>query len=444
MEALAMNNARSSAGTSGLSRRGFMHSSAALAAALAAGGVVLPSRANAAVPSRTALKVGVIGCGGRGRGAAANILAASPDTEIVALGDIFPERVATALTQLAKLDAGMASRVKVPQERCFTGFESYAGVLDAGVDVVILATPPGFRPAHFEAAINAGKHVFMEKPVAVDPVGVRRVIEAAKAAQEKSCSVVAGTQRRHEVCYHEAKKRIDDGAIGDVVGASVYWNQGGLWKVDPRTEWSDMEWQIRNWLYFAWLSGDHIVEQHVHNLDVGAWYLGDSPVSCSGMGGRQVRTAAEYGHVFDHFAVEFEYAGGRRMHSYCRQIDGCTSRVEEIIHGTRGYARLSQFGTAEIHGANPWKWRGEQTDPYTQEHIDLIASITGNGPYLNHGVRIAESTLLAIMGRMSAYTGKTVTWKHAMESRLDLTPPAMEFGPLLAPPVPVPGREPLV
>lgn len=422
-----------------LSRRDF--SAAALAAA---GGLAFPSLSRAARPSASALKVGVIGCGGRGTGAAQNILEAAPDTEIVAMGDMFKDRTDGSRAELAKMDKSMADRVKVTDDRVFHGFDAYQKVLDSGVDIVILASAPGFRAQHFAAAIDAGKHVFMEKPVAVDPAGVRQVIAAAKRAQEKKLSVVAGTQRRHEVCYHEAKKRIEDGAIGRVLGATVYWNQGGLWKHNRKPDWTDMEWQIRNWLYFSWLSGDHIVEQHVHNLDVAYWFLGDLPTGCIGMGGRQVRTAPEYGNAFDHFAVEFEYPDGRFITSYCRQIDGCSSRVVEIIHGTEGTARLAQFGTAEIKGRTDWKWKGEQRNPYTQEHVDLLASITGTGPYLNHGLRIAESTMLAIMGRMSAYTGKAVSSEFAYASKLNLLPERLELGSIPVPPVAVPGQTPLV
>jgi predicted dehydrogenase len=282
----------------------------------------------------------------------------------------------------------------------------------------------------------------MEKPVAVDPTGVRMVIEAGRIARDKKLSVVAGTQRRHELAYNEAFMRVRDGAIGTVHSAAVYWNQGGLW-MNPRLPgWTDVEWQLRNWLYFAWLSGDHIVEQHVHNLDVAHWFMGDVPSRVSAQGGRQVRTSPEYGHVFDHFACDFEYEDGRRISSYCRQIDGCSTRCEEVIHGTEGRVVLSQFGHAEIFGRNPWKWRGEQTNPYEQEHKDLIASITGTGPYLNHAERIARSTMMAIMGRTSAYSGKAITWDQAMDSKLCLMPSTLALGPLPSPDVAVPGKTP--
>ncbi|HMN42585.1 MAG TPA: Gfo/Idh/MocA family oxidoreductase [Phycisphaerales bacterium] len=426
-----------------LSRRDFTAATALTSASFAVG---LSTRARAhSTPHNSSprLKVGLIGCGGRGTGALSDMLKASPDVELHAMGDVFKDRLDGSRGSLTTLEGGLADRAAVPDDRCFTGFDAYQHVLASGIDIAILATPPGFRAQHFAAAIDAGKHVFMEKPVAVDPAGVRTVIAAAAKAKEQNLSVVAGTQRRHEVAYNEAYQRIQEGAIGPVHSAAVHWNQGGLWMNKRRPEWSDMEWQLRNWLYFAWLSGDHITEQHVHNLDIAHWYMGGPPKRVIAMGGRQVRTSPDYGHVFDHFACEFEYEGGRRVTSYCRQIDGCASRVEEFIHGADGYARLAQFGTAEIYGKNPWKWKGQQTNPYEQEHKDLLASITGSGPYLNHGERIAHSTLMAIMGRMSAYSGKALSWTDALTSPLNLLPSTLALGPLPTPDVAGPGKTPL-
>lgn len=437
---------------SDLTRRDLLLTTAASGAAILAGSALAsaPAAAPATARGSRRLRVAVIGCGGRGTGAAFNALAASPDVEIWALADAFADRLAGSASELEKHHG---ARATVPADRRFVGLDAFTKALATDCDIAILATPPGFRPAHFAAAVAAGKHVFMEKPVAVDPAGVRTVIAAAKAARERQLSVVSGTQRRHEQCYLNAHKRVVNGAIGPVQSATVYWNQGSLWHHKPRPEWSDAEWQMRNWLYFAWLSGDHIVEQHVHNLDVAAWFMGIGsasddtdgvmPVSVTAMGGRQVRTAPEFGHVFDHFACVFSYADGREVHSYCRQIEGCTNRVEEVIRGTDGLARLAS-GRANITGKEPWKHTGDQPDPYTTEHEDLIASITGSGPYRNEGRRIAESTLMAIMGRMSAYTGKAITWEQAMNSKLDLMPPNLAFGPLPVPEVAVPGRTPLI
>jgi predicted dehydrogenase len=419
-----------------LSRRDFTKSATLLAAA-----AILPLHARAADPRRT-LRAGVIGCGGRGTGAAVDFLSAHPATEIIALADVFPDRLNAALSNLQSLGDERASRVKIPASHTFTGFDAWQHLIALPqIDVVILATPPHFRPQHFHAAAQAGKHVFMEKPVAVDPAGVRKVLEASTIADQMRLSVVCGTQRRHEKCYLSLMDRIHRGDIGKVISARCYWNQGGLWMHPRKPEWSDMEWQLRNWLYFAWLSGDHIVEQHVHNLDVMNWAIGSRPLRCTAMGGRQVRTDPAYGHVFDHFAVEYEYPGGVTGHSFCRQIDGCAGRVEEIVEGTRGRA-TSTSGRARIDGDNAWVFEGDNGNPYVHEHVDLVNSILANTP-INEGVRIAESTLTAIMGRMSAYTGKTVTWDQALNSTLDLTPPAYAFGPLPVAPVPIPGRTPL-
>ena len=412
------------------------------AAALGVGALVAPSfGARLSNGGRERIRVGVIGCGGRGTGAAWNALEADGAVEITAMADLFPDRLETSH---ANLVGEWADRVRVSPEARFTGFEAYRSLLRRDdVDVVILATPPHFRPIHFEAAVEAGKHVFMEKPVAVDPAGVRRVIRAGRRADEQGLSVVAGTQRRHEANYLELMDRIREGEIGEVVAASCAWNQGGLWVHERRPHETDMEWQCRNWLYLCWLSGDHICEQHIHNLDVVNWAMGGTPLRAIGMGGRQVRTDPKYGNVFDHFAVEYEYEGGRRATSMCRQIDGCQTRVDERIMGTKG-SSLSRPAFAEIRGERPWTFEGERPNPYVVEHKDLIASIRGDGARLNEAERVAESTLTAIMGRMSAYTGREVTWEMALGSSLDLSPNAYEFGALSVGEVPVPGRTPFV
>lgn len=388
------------------------------------------------------IRVGVIGCGGRGTGAAVNSLEAHPSTRIVAMADLFEDRLNGSLGWLTGPD-GWSDRVDV-DERRFTGFDAYKQLLALDeIDLVILATPPGFRPIHFKAAIDAGKHVFLEKPVAVDPAGVRTVIEASQRAGQKRLSVVTGTQRRHEPSYLQAIEQIRSGIIGDVHSARCAWNQGGLWVHDRKPEYTDMEWQCRNWLYFCWLSGDHIVEQHVHNLDVINWAMGGPPERAYGMGGRQVRTQEKYGDIFDHFAIEYEYADGRRCLSFCRQQDGTDGRVEESIFGTRG-TLTTRPGHAVIDGGTPWRFAGDNGNPYVHEHVNLLRSVRGDGPYLNEAKRVAESTLTAIMGRMSAYTGKTVTWAQAMNSGLDIVPDEFAFGDLPSPEVPVPGRTPLI
>lgn len=387
------------------------------------------------------VRVGVIGCGGRGTGAAVNALEAHPSTRIVAMADLFADRLNGSRNWLEQQD-DFADRIDIG-ERVFSGFDAYERLVGLReVDMVILATPPGFRPVHFEAAVRAGKHVFMEKPVAVDPAGVRSVIATAELAKARRLSVVAGTQRRHERCYLEALKRISDGEIGEIHSARCAWNQGGLWVHDRKPEYTDMEWQCRNWLYFGWLSGDHIVEQHVHNLDVINWAMGSTPLRAYGMGGRQVRTDAKYGNIYDHFAIEYEYSHDRRCLSFSRQQDGTDGRVEETIYGTRGKL-TSRPGFAVIDGPNAWRLADRNGNPYVDEHVNLLRSIRGEGPYLNEGKQVAESTLTAIMGRMSAYTGKAVTWEQAMNSTLDLSPPSYAFGDLPVGEVPMPGRTPL-
>lgn len=435
---------------SGLTRREFVKvGSAGAAAAVALGSV--GGSAMAGPRSMNRLRVGVIGCGGRGTGAAINILEASNDTEIVALADVFADRLAGCRRELASLgespeSRAMAERVRVTDEACYVGFDGGQRLIErSGCDVVILASPPGFRPGHFAAAVAAGKHVFMEKPVAVDPAGVRLVLKAAADAQSRGLSVVAGTQRRHERSYLEGVKRLHDGQIGKIVSAKCFWNQGGLWMNKRRTEWSDAEWQLRNWLYFTWLSGDHIVEQHVHNLDVVNWAIGATPVRCIAMGGRQVRTDPAYGHIYDHFAVLYEYPREVWVTSMCRQIEGTPGAVEEGFRGERGVCVLSP-GRASVRGEGAdtnWSFAGENPNPYVEEHRALVNAIV-NGSPINEGVNVANSTLTAIMGRMSAYTGKPVTWEQAMASKLDLTPAKLELGEMSPGEVAVPGKTPLV
>ena len=308
-----------------------------------------------------------------------------------------------------------------------------------------MATPPGFRPFHFSAAVAAGKNAFVEKPVAVDPTGIRTMLAASLEVDAKKLRVAAGTQRRHEWCYLEAMQRIKDGAIGRVVAARVFWNMGSLWNVPPLIMRSDVENQVRNWLYHTWLSGDHIVEQHVHNIDVANWAMGSHPSRCVAVGGRQSRTdQREFGNIFDHFAVDFEYphAEGdtepRFALSMARQEEGTAGRVEEVIYGTTGVARLTS-GSAQITGEKPWTFKGPNNNPYVQEHIDLQKAILDGTP-LNETKQVAESTMSAIMGRMAAYSGAEFTWEAALSDPMNLMPPSLQFGPLQQAPVAIPGR----
>ncbi len=418
-----------------MSGNGFSRRDVLRTGGVAAATILLPNGVFA--QGKEQLKVGVIGCGGRGTDAMVNCAEAESSVVLWAMADVFRDKLDSSA---ATLKDRLKDRFQVTADRTFMGFDAYEKLLQTGVDVVILTSPPGFRPAHIKASVAAGKHIFTEKPIAVDGPGVRTVIEAANAAKAKGLAIVAGTQRRHDVAYREAMARIHDGAMGDVVACYAYWNQGGLW-MHPRKEgWSDMEWQLRNWLYFTWLSGDHIVEQHVHNLDVCNWAMKGHPVKAVCLGGREVRTDAAYGHIFDHFATEYEYANGVKMLSMCRQIDGTASRVSEHLVGTRGTSN----GNTWIRGENAWRWDGDRPNPYMLEHRNLFASIRDGNP-INEGVQVAESTLTAIMGRMSAYTGQEVTWDQAMASQESLVPEKLEMGAKLeVPPIAVPGKTKLI
>ena len=418
------------------SRRSFLQTTAAASAAIALSQIATVAHAQS---SSDKIKVGLIGCGGRGSGAAQDCMTSNDGVELIAMADMFPDHMSDAKR---KLKEALGAKYAVSDENCFLGFDAYKKVLAMDVDLVILATPPGFRPGHIAAAVDAGKHVFAEKPVATDPVGARSVMESAKKFKEKKLAFVCGTQRRHQASYLDIIGRIHEGAIGDLTGGSCYWNCGGLWMHPREGGWSDMEWQLRNWLYFTWLSGDHICEQHVHNLDVMNWCLKDHPVSAYGMGGRQVRTDPAYGHIFDHFTIEYTYPSGAKITSMCRQMDGTDPRVSEYLVGTRGKADPGGWIRA---GEQSYKHKGQPgiLGPYQQEHKDLITSIRQGEP-LNEAQRIAESTMTAIMGRLSAYTGKEITWDQMMDSKLNLFPEKLEMGPLAVPPVAVPGKEPWV
>ena len=425
---------------SAVSRRDVIKTTAAVTAAAAFAS--LGTNFAHAQSNSDKIRVGLIGCGGRGSGAAGDITVPNDNVVLVAMGDMFPDRIADAKR---KLSDKLGEKYQVKDENCFTGFDAYKKVIASDVDLVILATPPGFRPGHIAAAVDAGKHVFAEKPVAVDAAGVRSVLESAKKFKEKKLGFVAGAQRRHQLEYLETIKRIHDGAIGQLVSGNCYWNQGGLWKKDRQAGWSDMEWQLRNWLYFTWLSGDHIVEQHIHQHDVMNWVFGKPgasahPVKAYGMGGRQVRTQEAYGHVYDHFAVEYEYADGAKVTSMARQIDGTDGRVAEHVVGTKG--RSNCAGDIRGHdGSSILRFKRPKgtPSPYVQEQIDLVTSIRSGNP-LNEAEQIAHSTLTAIMGRMSAYTGKEVTWEQAMASQESLMPGKLEMGEIATPAVAQPGK----
>jgi predicted dehydrogenase len=419
------------------SRRDFLKSTTAA-------GVGLGLLSNAHAAGSDTIKVGLIGCGGRGSGAAENICEAAGTTyniKLYAMADAFEDHL-NQCHERTKNNPKCKEKFDVPRERCFVGLDAYQKVIDC-CDLVMLATPPGFRPLHIEATIKAGKQLFSEKPVAVDGTGIRRVLAAHREAQEKGLSVVTGTQRRHQAGYLESLKRIKDGAIGDVITARVFWNQGDIWAHKRESGWSETEYQIRNWYHYLWLCGDHIVEQHVHNLDVACWALGCHPKSAVGMGGRQYITEPERGQSYDHFAVDYEFENGAHVLSMCRQIPGCANDVSEYIVGTKGVAHLAP-GEYRFEGPGLSRLRvRNEVDPYVQEHIDLLESIVSRKP-INELKQVAESTLTAIMGRDSAYTGKKVSWEKALNSKLDTFPRTLAWGAMEEPPVPKPGVTELV
>lgn len=378
------------------------------------------------------IRVGVIGCGGRGTGAAQNVVNAAPGVRIVALADAFQDRLDRSRKILTER---LKDKVSVTDETCFVGLDAYKELLKTDVNYVILASPPAFRPEHIRAAVEAGKHIFAEKPVAVDGAGVRSCLESHEAITKKGLGLVAGTLYRHHTGYLESIKRIREGQIGDVVSAWGWYNTTGLWRHERQPDWTDLEYQLRNWLYYTWLSGDHIVEQAVHNIDALNWVMNTNPVRAVATGGRQTRTGEEYGHIYDHFAVDYEYPNGIHVHMMCRQQDGCDKKVANEIVGTKGRAFiLPQF---YITGENPWKLEGEINDAYVAEHTHLIESIRAGKP-LNELKQVAESTLVGILGREAAYTGQAMTWEQALNTP-SLFPARLEWGPMPTPPVPMPG-----
>jgi len=438
----------------GISRRNFLGKAAVAGAA----GIIVPTIITSCssnkgkevvvpvmldkAPDGPLLKAGLIGCGGRGTGAAINFLHSGPNLTIAALGDVFTDRIASCRERLAK------DGVEVADENCFVGFDAFQQVIDSGVDIILLATPPVFRPLHFEAAVSAGKHVFMEKPVAVDPAGVRQIMATGLKAKGMELSVVTGTQRHHQHDYVATWARVQNGMIGDIVSANCYWNQGQLWYRNLDPSWSEMEYMIRDWVNWSWLSGDHIVEQHVHNIDVVNWFTGKKPESAVSFGARHRRVT---GDQYDMFSTDFIYEGGIHVHSMCRQINGTEGNVSEWVQGTKGSSNCQntiwdKTGT-KIWGYEGYKLddQGKMTDqlpisPYDQEHTDFVTAIRAGKP-INEAEAVATSTMAGIMGRISAYTGKKVTWEEVMNSELKLGPDVYVMGPVdIVKTVPVPGE----
>ena len=439
-------------------RRDFIKAAGAVAVTAAASHAVLSAAAPVRPSGSDKIKVGLIGCGGRGGGAIKNCMDADDSVQCFAVGDVFQDKAegeAKGLTNSKQY----SGRVDL-KDRVFFGLDAYQKVIDSGVDMVILATPPGFRPIHLEAAIQAGKHVFTEKPVAVDAPGIRKVLALVEESKKKSLCVAAGTQRRHQKSYNEVYKFIQGGGAGEILAARAAWNGSGIWfnkREDMEKRFgrkiSDAEYEIANWYHFVWLCGDHICEQHVHNLDVINWFTGQHPVRALGMGGRMGGTKArpngdpkDVGNIFDHFAVEFDYDKGVRLASYCRHYPG-PGDVSETIIGTKGIVRTADKshytfttpdGTVkELYNVDAEKKNDK--NPYVQEHIDLIQSIK-NGKPINELQSVAESTMTAILGRMSTYTGEPLSWKKALESKLETMPKDLTLNTTLpAVPASVPG-----
>lgn len=430
------------------SRRTFVKSSALIAGGVALNPLNISARSY--IDADDAIKVGLIGCGGRGTGAAFQALSTDQNVKLVAMADAFQDNAEKCLKNLKKSfeeEEMDTAKLAITPETIFSGFDAYEKVIQL-CDVVLIATPPGFRPIHFEAAVNADKHVFMEKPVATDANGVRKVLEVAEKAKAKKLNVVVGLQRHYQTKYTKWVEALQGGAIGDIIASRVYWNSDGVWVRERKPGQTEMEYQMRNWYYFNWLCGDHITEQHIHNLDVGNWVKNAYPIKAYGMGGREVRNGIDHGQIFDHHVVQFEYADGSMMFSQCRHQPGCESRVTEMFHGSNGTApapgKIIGKDGSVIMDHNDRK----DPNPYQVEH-DLLFAAVAKGDYKYADAENgAKSTMTSLLGRDASYSGKTVTWDEAMNSTKSLMPKKFAFDadPPVLPdasgryPVPVPGQ----
>ncbi|MCA9222830.1 MAG: Gfo/Idh/MocA family oxidoreductase [Planctomycetales bacterium] len=413
-------------------RRDFLKSSTA---AVVAGSVAtLAASTPVHAAGSDTLKVGLIGCGGRGSGAALNAMRADKNAKLVAMADAFGDRLEQSRKGLSNQ---LQDQFAVDQDHMFVGFDAYKQVLASDVDVVLLCTPPHFRPAQLRAAVEAGKHIFCEKPVAVDPTGVRSVLETCEMAEKRGLNVVSGLCWRYDYGVRATMDRIKDGALGDIVAIQENYLTGALWHRGRQESWSEMEYQMRNWLYFTWLSGDHIVEQHIHSLDKALWLMNDEPpAKCFGLGGRQVRTEDKWGHIYDHFAVCYEWANGVKTFAYTRQMSGCANDVDDYVLGTKGRAQILRN---KIEGENPYQYEGPKPSMYDVEHQFLFKAIRDGKP-INNGKYMSYSTLMAIMGREACYTGQSITWEQAMNSPQDLSPKDYAWGDVNVPSIAIPGQ----
>jgi predicted dehydrogenase len=428
-------------------RRDFVKQGSMLAGAIAAAPII--SRANFFSGSDDVIKVAVIGCGGRGTGAAVQALMSKQNVKIVAMADAFRDRLDECYKnvsgELASAGAGTKGTLDVPEERKFVGFDGYLKAIPLA-DVVILATPPGFRPIHFEEAVKQGKHIFMEKPVATDPAGVQRVLAAAKIAKQKKLNVVVGLQRHYQDSYRALFAKKD--MIGDITSMQAWWNNDGVWTRPRKAGQTEMEYQMRNWYYFVWLCGDHITEQHIHNLDVINWFKGGYPVKAQGFGGRQVRKSKEHGEIFDHHYVEFHYADGSILNSQCRHMPGTSSKVDELLVGTKGKIYCDAARITDLRGKTIFQFdKSKERNPYQTEHDELFATIAKGEYKYADAENGAYSTMTSILGRMATYSGQIIDWDKAINSGLNLHPSVYAFdaaapvnpGPDGFYPVPVPG-----
>jgi predicted dehydrogenase len=428
-------------------RRDFVKQGSMLAGAIAAAPLI--SRANFFSGSDDVIKVAVIGCGGRGTGAAVQALMSKQNVKIVAMADAFKDRLdecyKNVAGELANAGAGTKGTLDVPEERKFVGFDGYLKAIPLA-DVVILATPPGFRPIHFEEAVKQGKHIFMEKPVATDPAGVQRVLAAAKIAKQKKLNVVVGLQRHYQDSYRALFAKKD--MIGDITSMQAWWNNDGVWTRPRKAGQTEMEYQMRNWYYFVWLCGDHITEQHIHNLDVINWFKGGYPVKAQGFGGRQVRKSKEHGEIFDHHYVEFHYADGSILNSQCRHMPGTSSKVDELLVGTKGKIYCDAARITDLRGKTIFQFdKSKERNPYQTEHDELFAAIAKGEYKYADAENGAYSTMTSILGRMATYSGQIIDWDKAINSGLNLHPSVYAFdaaapvnpGPDGFYPVPVPG-----
>ena len=411
------------------SRRSFLKSSVA-----ALGTLAVPQTVHAGVSEE--LKVGLIGCGNRGAGAASDALLADPLAKLTAVADVFPDAAQATLKKLQRHEK-VGSRVTVTPEHVFTGFDAYRHLIDSGVDVVLLATPPHFRPAHLAYAVEQGKHTFVEKPVAVDVPGVHQVRKTCHLAREKGLAIVSGLCWRYDDGVRATIDKVKNGAIGRIIAIESSYNTGSLWHRGEKPNWSRLEYQLRNWLYYTWLSGDHIVEQAVHSIDKTAWLLGDiSPLRAVGSGGRQQRTAEKYGNIYDHFTVSYEYPDDVKVFFTCRQQARTKTHVDELVLGTQGQARILK---QKITGEEAWSYKGKKQSMYLREHQELFKSIRDGQP-INDGHYMCNSTLIAIMGRICAYTGQELSWEKINKSTQRLGPDSYVWGDVPEPPVPIPGK----